>query len=224
MNRAYAQPRRFRPAILATTAFVILLWWIKLFEIFWPMDLGFMGVHVGDLTGLWGILLAPLLHGSLEHLYSNTLPLLVLGSLLLYGYPRSWPWALGMIWLLSGAGVWLFAREATHLGASGLTHGIFFYLLVISIIRRDKRSIGLMMVGFFLYGSMLMTIFPRAPEVSFEYHFFGAVAGVLAAVLLFRRDPKPARKRYDWEQSDEQEDPVIGELWQDGGDDDSQRH
>ena len=118
-----------------------------------------------------------------------------------------------MIWPLSGLGVWLFARDATHLGARGLSHGIFFYLFVSAILRRDKLSVALMMIGFFLYGSMIMTIFPREPGISFESHFFGALTGAVASLLLQHKDPKPQPKLYDWEK-EEGEDPVIGDEWQ----------
>ncbi|WP_088329085.1 rhomboid family intramembrane serine protease [Lacimicrobium sp. SS2-24] len=208
------QSRRLRNSILATTAFVCLLWWIKLSESFFGLELGFLGVTPGIKEGLLGLIGGPLVHGSYQHLFSNTLPLLILGSLLIYGYPRSWLLAVLMIWPLSGLGVWLFARDATHIGASGLTHGLFFYLFVCSIVRRDKVSVALMMIGAFLYGSMIMTIFPREQGVSFEYHFFGAVAGTLAAFLFYRRDPKPVEKKYSWEQEDDSEDSLIGDAWQ----------
>ncbi|MBN7826833.1 rhomboid family intramembrane serine protease [Bowmanella dokdonensis] len=200
---------------MAASLFICLLWWIKLAESFLGLDFGMVGVTPGQTSGLLGILTAPLLHGSYAHIFSNTLPLLVLGTLLLFGYPRSWWLALLFIWPLSGLGVWLFAREATHLGASGLSHGIFFYLFVSSILRRDKLSVALMMIGFFLYGGMIMSIFPREPEISFESHFFGALAGVLASLLFQHRDPKPERQKYQWEDNNEEaEDPVIGDEWQ----------
>ncbi len=59
-----------------------------------------------------------------------------------------------------------------------------------------------------------MTIFPREEGISFEYHFFGALAGVIAAVIWRNSDPKPAVKRYEWEQSDEEDDTFIGDEWQ----------
>ncbi|WP_420887170.1 rhomboid family intramembrane serine protease [Candidatus Litorirhabdus singularis] len=148
----------------------------------------------------------------------NTLPLLLLGTMLLYGYPKSRFWALAGIWLLSGAGVWLFARSSYHFGASGLTHGIFFYLFVSGILRRDRRSAALLMIAFYMYGGMLLTILPRDPGVSFESHFFGAMAGAMLAYAFRNWDPKPVRKQYSWQrntESDENidEDPVIGDQW-----------
>ncbi|MEH6468250.1 MAG: rhomboid family intramembrane serine protease, partial [Porticoccus sp.] len=102
-------------------------------------DLHSLGVYPQTLTGLIGILTGPLIHGSWQHVIGNTLPLLLLGSILIYGYPKSRWWALAIIWLLSGLGVWLFARNSYHFGASGLTHGMFFYLFIGGILRRDKR-------------------------------------------------------------------------------------
>jgi membrane associated rhomboid family serine protease len=138
---------------------------------------------------------------------------------LIYGYPRSRFWALAGIWLLSGTGVWLFARSSYHFGASGMTHGIFFYLFVGGILRRDRRSAALLMVAFYMYGGMLLTILPHDLGVSFESHFFGAASGAILAYAFRNWDPKPIRKRYAWERhSDETEDmeeddPIIGDQW-----------
>jgi hypothetical protein len=139
--------------------------------------------------------------------------------MLLYGYPKSRWWVLSTIWLMSGIGVWLFARQTYHLGASGLTHGIFFYLFIGGILRRDKLSIVLLMIAFFMYGGMLLTIFPREPGISYEYHFFGAIGGTISALIFRHRDPKSAPKTYSWEQQIgdgymiEEEDLIIGDQW-----------
>lgn len=205
-------------SIFYTSLFVLLVWTIKLLETSFQLDLGFLGVRPGELSGLTGVLTAPLVHGSMQHIYSNTLPLWLLGSVLLYGYPKTRWKALGIIWLISGLGVWFFARESSHIGASGITHGIFFFLLLSSILRRDKQSIALMMIAFFMYGGMVLSIFPQQQHISFEYHFFGAVGGVLATLFLYRLEPTPEEPKYAWEQESEseaeQQDPVIGDLWQ----------
>ena len=190
---------KLRDCAVTTLAFVVLLWGIKLGEWAFDWPLVTLGVYPHSPQGLAGIVLAPLIHGSFAHITANTLGVMILGTALLYGYPRSRWWVLGMIWLLSGIGVWLFGRPSFHIGASGLTHGLFFFLLFISMLRRDRRSIALMMMASLLFGGMFWGVLPSDENVSFEYHFFGGAAGTLAAWLFRRHDPKPPEKRYDWE-------------------------
>jgi membrane associated rhomboid family serine protease len=208
-----------RNSILIATSFAALIWGLKFFEFVLSVDLYSLGVYPRTLSGLVGIVTAPLIHGSWEHLIGNTLPLVLLGSMLIYGYPKSRFWALTGIWFLSGTGVWLFARSSYHFGASGITHGMFFYLFVGGILRRDRRSAALLMVAFYMYGGMLLTILPLDVEVSFESHFFGAASGAILAYAFRLWDPKPVRKRYAWErrpdevENMEDDDPIIGDQW-----------
>jgi membrane associated rhomboid family serine protease len=204
------QNKRLSQSILYSILVITLLWCLKSAEILFGLDLSFMGLVTLDTSGLLGILTAPLIHGSLEHIFNNTFAILILASFLYYGYPKSWYKVLTLVWVLSGVGVWLFARQASHIGASGITHGLFFFLFIASIFRRDKSSVAIMMIAFLLYGGMTMTIFPREEGISFEYHFFGALAGVIAALIWRDSDPKPAVKRYEWEESSSQDDINIG--------------
>jgi membrane associated rhomboid family serine protease len=204
-----ASPGPFRRSIYTATCFVFLLLVVQLLDGLLSLDLYRYGVFPRSASGLAGILVAPLIHASWLHALSNTLPLLFLGSMLIYGYPRSRWWALSGIWLLSGLGVWVFARHSYHIGASGLAHGIFFYLFIGGILRRDKRSAALLMLAFYFYGGMLLTVFPRDPAVSFESHLAGALAGSLFAYLFRHWDPKPLRRRYSWEEEEEMEEDEI---------------
>jgi len=156
-----------------------------------------------------------MIHGSFPHLFANTLPVLVLGTLSLYAYPRAVRFMLPLVWLGSGLGVWLTGRDAYHFGASGLATGLMLFLFLMGVIRRDRLAVALSMLAFFLYGGMIWGIFPQQPDVSFESHFWGAVTGAVSAGLLFRLDPGLPRKRYRWEREPEQEgeDPIIGDLW-----------
>jgi len=208
-----------RKSILIAASFIALIWAVKLAEFALGLDLYQLGVLPRHQIGLWGIVTAPLIHGSWEHLVSNTLPTLLLGSMLIYGYPRSRWWAIAGIWLLSGTALWLFARESYHFGASGLTHGMFFYLFIGGILRRDRRSAAILMVAFYMYGGMVLSILPGDPGISFESHLFGAIAGASLAYIFRQWDPKPARKRYSWERRAggneliEEDDPLIGDQW-----------
>ena len=190
---------RIRYAVLGASALLAGVWiaWLGAWLLGWPLD--DLGIVPRHLRGLVGILTAPFAHASFEHLMSNTLPLGVLATLALYCYPRASRLALPLIWLLSGLGVWLFARSSVHVGASGIVHGLMLFLFVIGLLRRDRLAVVTSLVVFFLYGGMLLSVLPHEERVSFEYHLAGAVAGMLAAFLLRRRDPSPARKLYSWE-------------------------
>jgi len=191
--------KRLRRAFIVALSFTAVLWLIKLVEILVGLNLARYGVYPLRPGGLEGIFLGPLIHGSVSHVFANTAPLLVLGTALLYGYPRSAKIVLPVVYLGSGLGVWLFGRAAYHIGASGLTFGVMFFVFTIGVLRWEKRAIVLSMVVFFLYGSMIWGIFPHDPAVSFESHLSGAVLGVVMAVLLRNHDPLPPQKKYSWE-------------------------
>ena len=193
--------------------FTILLWLIKSAEGMFALDIRFLTIQPRETSGLLGIIFAPLLHGSWEHLIANSFPLLLLGGLLTYGYSASKWKTLIVIWLVSGVGVWLFGRPNYHLGASGLTTGIFYFLFVASIVRRDKVSIALMCIAVFMFGSILLGILPWDPKISFEAHFFGAIGGALSALIFRNQDPKPKRKTYDWEMEEGLYEPEEDEYW-----------
>lgn len=200
-----ADRRRLLRALNASLAFVLLLavvfWWQHgtAFEAF--------TVTPRSGAGLFGILTAPLLHGSLGHIAANAASLLLLGTLALAVYPKATVRALPLLWLGSGLGAWLLGDPGTHhLGASGLTHGLMFLVFVLGLLRRDRPSIAAAMIAFFLYGGMLITVLPHEPGVSWQSHLGGALAGVLSAFLFRHADPLPPRKRYSWE--DEEDVPA----------------
>jgi membrane associated rhomboid family serine protease len=205
---------RLKQSIFYTLCFIGILWCIKSAQILFNLNLSGLGLVPLDPMGLIGIITAPLIHGSLEHIFNNTFAILILASFLYYGYPKSWWKVFALVWIISGVGVWLFARQASHIGASGLTHGLFFFLFVASIFRRDKISVAIMMIAFLLYGGMTMTIFPREQGISFEYHFFGALAGVIAALIWRDSDPKPVLKPYEWENNSLDDEIDFGDDWQ----------
>jgi len=190
---------RLRRAFILAASFTAFLWLIKLVEIAFGLSFTQYGVYPQRVSGLAGILWAPLIHGSLVHLFSNTAPLIILGTALLYGYPRSARIVIPVLYVCSGLGVWLFARPAYHIGASGLTFGMMFFVFTMGALRWDKRAIALSLVVFLLYGGMIWGIFPGDPEISYETHFFGAITGIVMAIMLKNHDPPSPAKKYSWE-------------------------
>lgn len=158
--------------------------------------------------GLLGILFAPLLHGSWNHVLSNSIAVLMLGTLAGSVYPRATVRALPLIWLGSGLGAWaLGASGEHHLGASGITHGLMFLVFFLGLLRRDRAAVAAAMIAFLVYGGMMMTIFPQEAGVSWQSHLGGAMAGLAAAFALRTADPLPPRRVYSWElEEDNDED------------------
>jgi len=205
--------RRLRRAFLAVVGFAVLLWTIRIAESLFGLGLSDYALYPGDIFGLRGVLFAPLLHGGFAHLIANTSPILVLGIALIYGYPKAARIVVPLVWLGSGLAVWLFARPAFHLGASGLTFGMLFFVFTVGILRWDRRAIALSLGVFLLYGGMIWGVLPSDPRISFEYHLSGAAFGVLSAFLFKNLDPPPAEKTYSWEGEDEEDDDwPFGDL------------
>jgi membrane associated rhomboid family serine protease len=194
--------RRLWRAFNASLAFVLVL--LVVFSAQQAFDWRALAVAPQSPAGLLGLLTAPLLHGSPEHIGANAVSLLLLGTLAGTVYPRATLRALPLLWLGSGLGAWLLGAAGTyHLGASGLTHGLMFLVFALGLLRRDRPAIAAAMIAFMLYGGMLLTVLPREPGVSWQAHLGGALAGLLAAWLFRRSDPLPPRKRYSWEIEEE---------------------
>ncbi|MBI3045221.1 MAG: rhomboid family intramembrane serine protease [Betaproteobacteria bacterium] len=183
---------------------VAMIWAIHLLNAGLDLELARFGVRPRELAGLPGILLAPLLHGGFAHLVANSAPLLVLGTGLLYLYPSSALKVLPAVYLGPGIAVWLFARASSvHVGASGLVYGLFSYILVAGVIRRDRRAIAASLLVCFLYGTLVWGVLPIRPGVSWETHLAAALIGLTLAIALRHLDVPP-RKRYSWEDETEE--------------------
>lgn len=204
--------RRLWRAFNASLAFVAVL--VACFAAQQQIDWRPFAVAPQTLSGLAGILGAPLLHGSLKHLAANASALLILGTLAGSVYPRATLPALPLLWVGGGIGAWLLGAPGSHhLGASGLTHALMFLLLTLGLLRRDRAAIATGMIAVLFYGSMLLTVLPGEPGISWQSHLGGALAGIIAGIALRQRDPRPPRQRYSWEIEEEQAlaDPALDE-------------
>jgi len=194
--------QRLRRGVQASLAAVLVLTAVFAAQAWLP--LAALAVTPGIVAGLLGVVTAPLLHGSPEHLMANGIALLMLGTLAITVYPRATLRALPLLWLGSGLVAWLLGQPGSHhLGASGVTHGLGFLVFALGLLRRDRAAIAAGMLAFLFYGGMLMTILPREASVSWESHLGGAVAGAIAAFLFRRSDPAPPRRMYSWELEEE---------------------
>ncbi|WP_084613924.1 rhomboid family intramembrane serine protease [Nakamurella lactea] len=191
-------PEKMRPAMFTLGGFALLLVIIQAVNSLAPsLDLNEkFGLISRRVSGLDGIILAPLLHGSWGHLLANLVPLLIFGLLLFVGGVRQFVVVTVLVWLVSGIGVWVFGPSNTvTIGASGIVFGWLAYLVARGIFTRNIGQILIGAVLLFIWGSLFLGIFTTAIKdvvgstgISWQAHLFGALGGVLAAFLVARAD------------------------------------
>ncbi len=201
------EKRKIANSLVFPSIFLVLMWLVEIFEVSSGIDLAFLGIYPRNAKGLIGIITSPLIHSNFSHLSANSLPILVLGASIFFFYKEIAFKIFLLIYLLSGIWVWFGAREAYHIGASGLIYGMGSFLFLSGILRKDTRLMAVSLIVIFVYGSMIWGIFPEFfPEknISWESHLAGLIAGVILA--LYFRSSGPQRKKYSWELEEDEDD------------------
>ena len=175
---------------LAGVAFVVaIIWLVFALDFFLPLEK--LGLVPRTMRGLTGIIAMPFLHGDVAHLMSNSVPLAVTMLLLAGSRANSYIIVI-FITLLSGAGLWLFGREARHIGASGVVFGLIAFHIFAGIFERRLQSVVIALVVGLLYASTIFQgIMPFQRGISWDGHLIGAISGALVALWaakMFRED------------------------------------
>lgn len=204
MNKQNLNLHGFLLELKIPVIFVVLIWIIYLTGFLIDIPFSIFGLKPGSLIGLTGILTSPLIHGSFDHLFSNTVPLLVLGYGLFSFYKTSSLKVFFLIYFLSGITVWFIGRPSYHIGASGVIYGMASFIFFSGIIRRDKRAIALSLLTTFLYGGLIWGILPIERGISWEGHLAGGFWGFVLSII-FRKKDKYIQ--YEWEEDDDNDIP-----------------
>jgi membrane associated rhomboid family serine protease len=181
--------------ITILAACVLVAWSVELIDsVAYRGSLDRFGIHPRDVSGLWGILAAPLLHVGWVHLVGNTVPFVVLGWLVMLRRISDFLIVTALAILVGGLGVWLFgAPNTVHVGASGIIFGYLGYLLARGWFERSLWALLLGLAALFLYGGVIWGVLPGRSGISWEGHLFGFVSGIVAARLLVSASPRAAR-------------------------------
>jgi membrane associated rhomboid family serine protease len=163
------------------------MWGVFYIETMLGVDLSAYGIIPRTFWGLIGIFTAPLIHGDILHLISNTIPLLFLGSVVFFFYSRIGGAVFFRAYFWTNALVWLFARPANHIGASGVVYALAFFLIFFGFFRRDFISIFISAIVLLLYGGVFYGVLPSDPRVSWESHFAGALVGIASAMTFGKK-------------------------------------
>lgn len=190
----------------AVFPFIILiaLWIVGIYQYFSNEELMYYGIYPLKTTALKGIITHIFIHANMAHLISNSFPLFFLMWCLFYFYkPLAWIVFI-VIYISTGLWLWLFGREAWHIGASGIIYGLASFLFTSGVLRKEKKLMALSLLIIFLYGSMVWGIFPIQPNISWEAHLLGLIAGIVVAIYYKKQGPQPPKPQ--WEDDDDDND------------------
>ncbi len=194
---------KFSPSVITLPFLFVLSLWI----VFWAgmhfnVDLEEYGIYPRSLIGLRGVVLSPFIHGSLEHLYNNSIPLLILIAALRFFYRDLTFTVLGYGILLSGILTWVIGRESYHIGASSLVYVLVSFIFFKGIRTKYYRLVALSLMVISVYGSLVWYIFPNVQEgISWEGHLAGLITGFVFA-MVFKTPEYKKMIQYDWERPD----------------------
>lgn len=171
-------------AVLWPILIVFTLWIVYWVEIKFRFDFTTFGVYPREIKGLFGIIASAFIHSGIEHLYKNSIPILVLTASLFYFYKDiAWESLLyGLIF--SGFLTWLIGRSSYHIGASGMVYFLASFLFFKGLRSRNYRLIALSLVVVFLYGSLVWGTMPGKPGISWEGHLSGFMVGFVFSFIL----------------------------------------
>ena len=220
-----AERKKFLGSLVIPLIIVAMMWVVKTIEWSFGIYLGRFGITPHTARGLIGIFTLPFLHGNWEHLLSNTIPIIVLGTALYYCYPSLANRVMLITYLSSGLLTWCIGDPSTtHIGASALVYGLNLFLITSGFIRGNRMLIVISLIMVFLYGSFIWGMIPSLAipqNISWEGHLSGALIGILLAIFL--RKEGPQKEVYHWEEDDEEDDDSNGSASDDSTDSTSEK-
>jgi len=176
---------KIREEAIAIAIFVATIWLVFLLDQFLPLEQ--WGLVPRNFGGLFGIITMTFLHIDMQHIVGNSVPLVILLTLLAGSRADSKKVVI-IVTVLGGLLLWLFGRDSIHIGASLLIFGLASFLVVSGVL--EKRTIPMIisvLVALFYGTTMLSGILPWQTGVSWEGHLLGGIAGAFTAWLLVKR-------------------------------------
>ncbi|KAF2081087.1 rhomboid family intramembrane serine protease [Flavobacterium sharifuzzamanii] len=182
--------------------FVLFLWVVYWLQIRFDFDFYRYGIYPRDFLGLRGVLFSPFIHENLDHLYNNSIPLLILLAAMQFFYPKQTFGVISYGILFSGLITWVVGRENFHIGASGLIYVLVSFIFFKGIQTKYYRLVALSLTVILLYGGMIWYVFPDVDQsISWEGHLAGLITGFVLS--LFYKAPEYAKPIvYDWQRPD----------------------
>ncbi|MFT3687359.1 MAG: rhomboid family intramembrane serine protease [Phycisphaerales bacterium] len=191
---------RFTPSVwLVPTLLLIVIWAVFLAENAFHVDLTPHGILPRKISGLQGIFFSPFLHGNLNHIANNSIPLFILTTALIYFYRDVSLKVLFYGVLLSGLITWIIGRDSFHIGASSLIYVLVSFIFFKGMMTQYYRLMALSLTVVMLYGGMVWYVFPDVDkQISWEGHLAGLITGFFFAIR-FKTPDYVKEIQYEWE-------------------------
>ena len=159
---------------------LLLLWLIEAADNVLSLNLHVLGIYPREWSGFPG----------------NSLPILVLTSIMVLFYRKVATQSLISIMVGTGIMVWLFARPSYHIGASGVVYGLVAFVFWTGVFKKNMKSIVLALIVLTLYSGSVESMFPNVEKnISWESHLFGAMVGLVTA-FVFKNVIEDDEKHY----------------------------
>jgi membrane associated rhomboid family serine protease len=187
-ERAF-EPKSWSGALILMAAFAAVLWVVQIINAVDDYRLDRFGLQPREVDGLWGVLTAPFLHSSYGHLLANTVPVILVGWVLMLAGLNTWAVVTGLVVVGGGLLTWLVGpADSVIVGASGMVFGWLGYLLARAYFSRRLKWIVVAVLVLIFFGTLLFGLIPSInSDVSWQAHVCGFVAGVGAGALLHPR-------------------------------------
>ncbi|MBL3549835.1 MULTISPECIES: rhomboid family intramembrane serine protease [Chryseobacterium] len=180
---------------------------------------GFFGSCFGAIIplvpeGLLGVITSPLLHGNIDHIIGNSIPIAALMFLLYQFYPLVANKVFIIGWLATGLLVWLLPpidiltgdyMYTCTIGASGVVYVLAFFLFFSGVFKWNTKLLTISLLVVLYYGSLIWGMLPEElfytmqepSKISWQAHLSGAVVGSIIAFAFKNVGEK--KKKYIWE-------------------------
>jgi membrane associated rhomboid family serine protease len=192
-NETKIEFQKFLYAGLVPVATLALMFLLKIIETSLEVNFYSMGVLPRTFHGLFGVLTSPFIHGSWQHLLNNSIPWLVLGTMLIYFHRKIAGELFFAMYFFSGIWLWIFGRNTYHIGASGIIYAMAAFHVTYGFVLKRREMLAISFLVVLLYGSMIWFLLPIDPQISWEAHICGALSGLLLGYYFAKIDKKQAK-------------------------------
>ena len=190
-TRRAARTRERVEGIQLLAAIVAFMWLIEVINTLDSNRLDGDGIYARSFAHVWGIVTAPFIHVSFQHLISNSIPFIFMGLIIALRGAVRLGLVTAIVIVVGGVGTWLISPSGVStVGASGVVFGYATYLLARGLFNRSLLELLTGAVVGVVWGSALLSSIVPHYGISWQGHVCGAIGGVVAAWALSRERPQ----------------------------------